>query len=342
LMILTNLIQAVVILCLLPIQSGDSLWLVYVVFLIETSLAMFFEPAEGALLPHLVDRESLLAANGMYALSNNLARLVGPLIGALLIVWFGMYSVALFDAASFLISAVLIGLISHGVQNIGKTEKTSFVGFGVWREWREGLQLIQRDPAIMSLIIVWAVTSFGGAMLDPLIAPWVQSVLQGGADLLAGLSTAGAIGGILAGVLLSRVKDIRPAHFVGAGNTIGGLMLLAMYNLTFVPAILVLACIKSIPLVATGAGLQTTLQTTVPDSHRGRIYGALNTTNGVVGLAALAVSGFLGEIIGIVPMLSVAASVTVFAGILALLLLSNTKVRAEADEIGNSASAPSE
>ena len=41
----------------------------------------FVAPAEAALLPRLVPRELLPSANGLNALNNNLARLIGPVLG---------------------------------------------------------------------------------------------------------------------------------------------------------------------------------------------------------------------------------------------------------------------
>ena len=172
-----------------------------------------------------------------------------------------------------------------------------------------------------------SVISFGGTLFDPLIAPWIQSVLRGGADTLGWFSTSGAIGGIIGGALLGQLGSrIRPARFIAAGNIIGGILLLAMYNLALVPVVLVLSLLKSIPLVATGAGLQTLLQTSVPDSHRGRVYGAINTTNGVVGLLALGVAALGGEAVGITPMLSLGAGITIASGVLAWLLLPDRSV----------------
>jgi hypothetical protein len=59
----------------------------------------------------------------------------------------------------------------------------------------------------------------------------------------------------------------------------------------------------------------------VNDNFRGRVFGALNTTIALVGLASLWLSGVLAELLGIVTMLSVAGGVTIVAGVLAFVLL---------------------
>ena len=87
------------------------------------------------------------------------------------------------------------------------------------------------------------------------------------------------------------------------------------------PAALVFGFLLGIPLVGTSVGLDTYAQTSTQDRYRGRVWGALGTTNALAGLCSLAVSGALGQIIGIVPMLTVAASITIFAGILAIVAI---------------------
>ena len=76
-----------------------------------------------------------------------------------------------------------------------------------------------------------------------------------------------------------------------------------------------------VPVMASSVGAQTMLQSGVADRYRGRVFGALGTTIAVIGLVSLWLSGVFGEILGIVPMLSVAGGVTVLAGVLAFALL---------------------
>ena len=84
---------------------------------------------------------------------------------------------------------------------------------------------------------------------------------------------------------------------------------------------MVLSFVMFVPLVASSVGAQTMLQSGVADNFRGRVFGALGTTIALIGLVSLWLAGVLGEILGIVPMLSVAGAVTLLAGVLAFVLL---------------------
>jgi len=326
LMVNTSLLQAAVILLLLLVHSAPWFWLAYVVFFLETCLAMFFQPAESALLPQLVERDRLVAANALNALNNNIARLVGPPIGGVLLALFGLHVVALVDSVTFLIAAVLLALMRIAPSAVVRPERGARSAWSaladVWREWIDGLRFMRETRIVLMLLVVAGVTSFGGSMFDPLIDPWVLSVLGRGPDVVGWLSTAGAVGGLIGGALLSRYgSHARPVLLLGVGNMLAGLFLLVLYNLSLLPAVLALALVKSLPLVASSAGLETLFQISVADTHRGRVFGAVNTTNAILGLLALGIAGLYGEIVGIVPMLSVAAGLTIVSGLLALLLL---------------------
>lgn len=325
-MIATNLIQALVMLLLLFVRSDNWLWLVYVVSFVDTSVSMFFQPAESAIVPNLVDEDQLIPANSLGALNNSIARLVGPPIGGVLIGLFGIGCVALFNVVSFLIAAVLISLISVSSRPLpvpGEAAEAVLSSWvRVWREWRQGLALVGSNRLVAALFVVMGITSFGGSMIDPLFAPFVLSVLGKGPAAIGWLLTTGAIGGLLAGLVVGRFGNrLRPSQLISFGTVIAGLLMLALYNQKSLPVVMVLLFLLYIPVVGAGVGSQTMLQSGVPDRYRGRVYGALYTTISLLSLASVGVVGILGEIFGIVPMLTTAGCITVLAGILALVLI---------------------
>src|SRR5258705_563415 len=81
--VVVNLLQVLVLLPLLLVDSADRIWIVVVVAFTETVLTQFFQPAENALLPRLVAAEHLTAANALNTLNNNIGRLLGPAVGGL-------------------------------------------------------------------------------------------------------------------------------------------------------------------------------------------------------------------------------------------------------------------
>jgi MFS family permease len=68
-------------------------------------------------------------------------------------------------------------------------------------------------------------------------------------------------------------------------------------------------------------GRQAIMQTQTTDAYRGRVFGVLSSANSLAILAGLVAGGLLGDVIGIVPVLSVAAIVRVLGGLMATLFL---------------------
>jgi MFS family permease len=84
---------------------------------------------------------------------------------------------------------------------------------------------------------------------------------------------------------------------------------------------LALFVLVGVPAAGMLAGLQTLLQTSAKDHLRGRVFGALGTTQALLMLAGTLLGGALGDAVGIVPVLVVQGGAYVAAGILVLVLL---------------------
>ncbi|HEY0603025.1 MAG TPA: MFS transporter, partial [Herpetosiphonaceae bacterium] len=157
-MVISDIIRGVVLLSLLFVQSTDLLWVVYLVALVMSSVAQFFGPADSALVPSLVEKEDLIAANSLTSLAANLTRLAGPALGGLLMEWIGFNAVIVLDSISFFFSALLIGLISKRAtapEQPAEDEPaaTSLVA-GIWQEFWDGLQVVRRDPMLVAIFLV--------------------------------------------------------------------------------------------------------------------------------------------------------------------------------------------
>jgi MFS family permease len=85
-----------------------QLWQLVVESLIFGIVEGFFNPALMSLPPELVANEELPSANALISLSLNLAGLIGPALGALLIAVAGPFPAFALDAASFFISMALL------------------------------------------------------------------------------------------------------------------------------------------------------------------------------------------------------------------------------------------
>jgi MFS family permease len=326
-MVVTSISQGLVILPLFFVQSAETLWIVYLISFIQVTFAMFFGPSENALLPLLVSEDKLIQANSLNAMNNNFARLIGPPLGGAVLALWGLPGVVLFDSLTFIIAGLMILLINQSGRAAPSTEVeanvegSSWTRF--WREWAEGMEIVRKDRIVAVLFTTVVMLNFGGVMIDPLGAAYIIDVVKTNAEVFGLLVAVQAVGGIIGGLLAGKVGTrVSAARLYGWAEVILGIVLVIRYNIPELPVLFVMTLIVGLPAALGIAALETLFQRNVPNTHLGRIYGALNSTVGITSLfGVLGISGVLGEVLGIVPVLNIAAGITMLTGLVALLFL---------------------
>jgi predicted MFS family arabinose efflux permease len=330
-MVAADLARAVVLLPLLA--APDSLGVIYAVAAVQGTIGLFFGPAEGAFLPTLVGEERLVSANALNALNDNLGMLIGPALGALLYAEIGIGGVAIFDAVSYVGSALLIRLIAADGRPV-REEAAPEHGSPVARmvsDWRAGLRVVRRNRALTVLFVGSGLGGISeGVFLTLGLTPLVLDVLGGTPAQVGWLGTSQAVGGLIAGVVIARIGRRFSMRWLIGGGFVGvGLADFGSFNSRHLagagtPAVAVsmgFNFLAGFPAVAGGAGRQSLVQTQAADAYRGRVFGALGATEGVAMLIGFAIGGVLGDAIGLVPVLSASASTRVLGGLIALVML---------------------
>lgn len=349
-MVAANLAQATGLLPLLAVRSADQLWLVYTVSVVEAILALFFAPAEQSLLPTLVDDERLVAANALSALNGNLARLAGAPLGGLVAGLLGLGGAVVLDAASFLLSSLLIlaitistteskvGQPDHAAATTAHIERVAAADSsggsaanawtGLWREWTAGLSLVRRGHTVSALFLIMAVQAMAQGLFLVLFIVFVEQVLRNGPAAIGLLRGVQAIGGLLGGLTVAALGRRLPmASLVGLGAILFGLIDLAIWNAPMLtpayalPLTVALFILVGLPGAGMMSGATTLLQESVADAYRGRVFGAFATTSALAQLIGMAAAGALGDRLGVVPVLNGQAGLYLLAGLLALALL---------------------
>jgi len=348
-MIGADLGRAVVLLPIL-IAPGD-VPLLGVVAVVQGTIAVFFAPAESALLPTLVGENRLVAANALNALNNNIGMLIGPAMGALLYAEFSFRGTVLADTATFIISASLIRLIVADARPEGSAGIVS--SGAAWTrmasDWRAGMSVIRRELSLRVLLASSLLVSVAqGVFLTLGLSPLVLDVLGGTPAQVGWLGTAQAIGGITAGLIVVRIGHRMTTRWLYGGGLIGiGLADLGAANAARIatigtPAVGVAMgwmIVAGFPVVAAGAGLQALVQTHTTDAYRGRVFGTLSSVSGIALIVGFAVGGVLGSSAGIVPVLSAAALLRALGGVVAILFLprhpqqSSSTIESEASHV---------
>jgi Na+/melibiose symporter-like transporter len=345
-MVVSNLLLAAGLLPLLLVDDASRVWIAYAVLFWEGLVAQFFIPAEQALIPSLVDDSQLVAANAVNGQVRDLSRLIGSAVGGVAAAVGGLVGVTLMDAASFVISAALIGLMrTRKVAAASPAAEPAADAFAhrvaaLRGEWADGMRLVTGNRVLRLLTGFVLVTAIGEGIMSTLFAPFVRSVLHGGSGAYGMVVAVQAIGGLIGGLCaVSLAQRVSAARMAGIGAVLFGLVDLAIFlyplwHVAVWPAAMGMI-IVGLPGAVTIAGLMTLFQRNTADSHRGRVFGALGAAEGLAVLLGTLAAGWLGEAIGIVPILAVQGAGYVVAGFAVLVLMRRSPDGAAALPLGD-------
>ncbi len=331
-MVLSDLSRALIVLPLLLVAAGGPLMLVYAVAFVEASVSMFFLPAKGATIPNLVAERDLTAANSLNSLSEEVPSLVGALLGGALLGVVGLSGLILLDVATYLASALLISLISVPTAAAPgeEPEVTPEVAVSAWanalKEWLGGLRLIGRDRSVAILFAVISVATVGEGVVTVLVIIFFRDVLGGGSAEFSYFIAAYGVGGIAGGLLLGWTSTlIDETRLFSLSLIANGLLLVAIFNIPVLAVIVALAVLSGMTVVGWLVTSQTLLQKWVGDRYRGRVFGALETTQALTILLGMGLAVVLAGSLGVVVVLSIVGAAWSLAGVVAWLMLPHGK-----------------
>lgn len=346
-MVIVNLLLALGLLPLLFVRSADRIWIIYLVALVESSLEQFSTPAENALLPTLVGEAHLVQANALNSVTSNLARLIGPALGGLIAAVFALNGIVLTDAVSFVVAALLIGLIGVAAKPSTEAQISQMVAVvksagHFWDEWVDGLRVIRSQRTLSVLLTMYAIIMLGEGVMSVLFPVFVYRVLHGEALQIGQLMSAQAIGGLLGGLLLGWLAQLgwlgqrmMSRWSIGLFSIAFGVGDLFIFNSpAFFPFYWVsIGLFIVVGVISIGrTGRESLLQAKSPDAYRGRIFGALGMVTGLLYLIGTVTAGFFTDHLGVVTVLNMQAAASIFAGLLALVLLPREKKLASSQE----------
>ena len=114
----------------------------------------FFRPAVYAGVPNLVPDEELPRANALLQGVENLSWAVGPLVGGVLTAAAGPSLAYGINAASFLVSILLVVRIPP---RLLQSERA--LSRGHWRDLRDGFSATFRSPSMRAVLVAWGIAS---------------------------------------------------------------------------------------------------------------------------------------------------------------------------------------
>jgi MFS family permease len=256
--------------------------------------AVFFNPAAGSLLPTLVSRDELVAANsGIWSAAVLSQVVLAPLAG-LLTATAGYGWAFAANAASFAISALLL----RGLR--ASEAPRPVIAVTIWSQAREAVGLVSHDRLLRALAAAQALAALSAGATSALLVVLAARRLHttgGGYGLLLGAIAVGAFTGPL---LLARLRSrARQPTIVFAAFGLRGLVDLVLASVTALPAALAALACYGLGTSAGNVAFSTVIQSHVPDQLRGRVFSAFDLIWQFMRLVSLLAGGLLADAAGI-------------------------------------------
>lgn len=269
------------------LSSAGGTVAIYAMVVLVASIAATYQPSFQGFIPILVDRQHLPKANAYVQAADNIISLLGPLGAGGIVALFGALNALYIDAASFLISALLVALIKTP-KSVAERPKDSSTLF---ESLRAGAVFAWMNPIVRYGCILFFVSNFGLTLYLGNLMFFLVDTLQ---LTPAQVGTSLALAGL--GALLGSLCALYVAKRFAAGRVIIGCTVLAglatlllLHARSAVEVGLACAIVSALDsiLIVTYVTLR---QRVIPNTYLGRVI----ATTRLVSYAAIPIASLAG------------------------------------------------
>jgi len=309
--------------------SSAEVWLIYFVGFASATFSCLFSPARAALIPSILPQEKLMQANSLLSSGTRLTQILGPGLGGVLLYWLHPRGLFIFDALTFLVSAVCLLFVAENFKQREGREGLA----GLWEDFIEGFRVFVTHPTLGVLIGILSVATFFGGIYNALLYAFTRDILHADGPGYGYLLSCVGFGALLALPLLSGpCKSAPPARLLAAGLL---LMALSGWVLAFAPNV----AVGGAAMFVGGFGnmvmylpIVTLFQTAGPPQLMGRIMGAAVTIGAFFASASgLAAAGIVTVYPHLQTIYALIPASFVISAVLAITYLSRPAAAAEAE-----------
>jgi MFS family permease len=317
LMTQTTMMVLAFILAGLAVKPGVlQVWHVAVLAVLLGLATSFDAPARQAMAVEMVeDRRYLMNAIALNSTIFNMARVVGPAVGGVVLAAVGAAWCFGLNGLSFV--AVLAALL---MMHFPTAPAITVRAAPVMSQLREGIDYVWQNVPVRAIIIIVCVSSIFAASYSVLLPAYAQDVMNVGAVGLGALNVAVGVGALVGSLVVASMAHFGHKIFVLAvGAIVSPAALVFFAGAPGMPFALACLVVVGLAIVAQNAMANTTIQMLVPDDLRGRVMAVyMLTFFGTVPFGALQ-AGVLAQAFGTRIAIGVDAGITVLVAALVFL-----------------------
>ena len=303
LMIVSNVAQGVVtaVISLLYLTNALNFSLLVFLVLVLYTGTQFFSAANTAIIPRIVSKENLGAANGLFMLSTSSNQLVSYTAGGIVLATVGAGASITYDSLTFFFAAAMLMLVAKSYGQIrvnGFPQGQPQIDEGrFWKEFGEGLSYVRQSRVFLELIVFGFLVNFFSGGVTVLFAPYVKFWIHGDA-LIYGFTLAASALGMIAGSIAIGKVNFR--GYVGKllflGVAISGVLMIFAGLVTSIPPALIIVSLVGVVSAVINLPIQVLIQTQVPGEILGRAGTVMRSSLATAPVIAAVLFGFLASI----------------------------------------------
>jgi MFS family permease len=284
-MISADLARAAIVFLMLLATHAGSIWLIYTLIVLETTMWAFFEPGRSAVVPNITAKEDLVVANTLSSVTWSVNFALGSGLGGFIGAYLGLNAVFIINSGSFLVSAWFLRGMQFEESHVQRKplRARDLVDFS---PVTDGLRYVFNDRRLLSLVMAkgglgflganWVILPIFGERIFPVTGSGLGA--QQGAVLgMSALMSARGVGALIGPYItaLWTGQDQRRQRFgILAGFALGALGYAA---LAFAHAMW--AAVLAVVVAHAGGSMvwvftTTLLQSHAADRYRGRVFSA--------------------------------------------------------------------
>lgn len=261
-----------------------------VLILLGSAAGSLGAPSYSAMQPDLVPPEELMAMVSLGVYSWNGGRIVGPLLGTVMVLAVGPAWTIGFNAFSFVVMAAAVAMLRRPFMPKG-TEGT------VREQLTDGYRALRSTPGCLHGVVLLVLFNLTAVPFMGLIPIYVRAGFGGGTGLAGTVASAQGVGAIVGGVVITMLATVRKRSFLVGRVVVGvsvALMFYALANsvVVLVPAAVLLGAASACMFISTSS----VVQRDAPPARRGRVMAIMQASMGVSYGIGLMFIGTLGDL----------------------------------------------
>ena len=308
-------VSGVMVLPLVLVHGPGQVWVIWAVAAYYGAAFIALPAALNGLLKELLPDEMLVDANASLQTTKESFRLFGPLIGALLFTWLGGWAVAVLDAGSFFVAALVISTLAVA-EDRPEVEETRF-----WTQMTAGVRHLAGDRVLTHVLI--------GFSICILVVGFTESAIYALLDafdrpatfvsVIVSVQGVGAVaGGLASSAVVKRIGEIATC-VVALVVLVAGILIMAGTHSIVVVCLSAAVFGASLPPIT--ISFMTLIQRRTPQAIMGRVSAAIEVVMATPQAVSLGLGSLLVLLLSYRQIFTIMAIGTLLAALYILVLL---------------------